>query len=78
MSQIPGVVLRPDPPPTNIIVIDLAGTGKSVAEVDAGLRDRGIWMVPFGATYLRAVAHLDVTEAEMLTAAEALAEVVGG
>ncbi len=76
VRRIDGVVLRPDPPPTNIVVIDLAGAGKTPGDVLAALEQAGVWMVPFGATLIRAVAHLDVSKDEMLDAAEVLARVI--
>ncbi len=70
------LAILPDPPPTNIIVIDLARTGKDVMQVYHRLHDDGVWLVPFGATRIRAVAHLDVTIEDMETAARTVLRVI--
>lgn len=78
VRHINGLCLVPDPPPTNIIVMDLAGTGKQVGDVLIALREAGVLMVPFGATRLRAVAHLDVTIEDMVQAAQILSDIIEG
>jgi len=74
---IDGVRLVSDPPQTNIIVLDIADTGKSVTDVLLNLREAGLLLVPFGETRIRAVAHLDVSEKDIIAAAEILAAVLG-
>ena len=76
IRKIPGVRLIPDPPPTNIVVFDIANTGKMVGDVVAKLKERSVLMVPFGRTRIRAVAHLDVSTEDMQIADTALREVV--
>lgn len=78
VRNIKGLRLVPDPPPTNIIVMDLAASGKQVGDVLIALCEAGVLMVPFGATRLRAVAHLDVTEDDMVQAAKILARILAG
>ena len=76
IRRVPGVRLIPDPPPTNIIIFDIAETNKAVGDVAAKLRERGVLVVPFGRARLRAVAHLDVTMADVQTAAAAVADLL--
>ena len=76
VRRIKNVRLLPDPPPTNIIVIDIAETGKHVGDVLIKLREAGVLMVPFGATRVRAVAHLDVSADDLLQASAALAGIL--
>lgn len=76
VRQIANVSILPDPPPTNIIVIDIADTGKQVTDVLIKLREEGVLMVPFGPTRLRAIAHLDVTANDLKQAAEVLANIL--
>ncbi len=76
VGQHDQVDILPDPPPTNIIVIDIARTGKEVMPVYERLQELGVWLVPFGATRIRAVAHLDVTLEEMETAARTFLRVI--
>jgi threonine aldolase len=63
-------------PETNIVMIDLE-EGLDPATVLAGLAERGVWMVQFGARRLRAVTHLDVDDEGIERAGKALGEVVG-
>ena len=72
----PGAV-KPDQVETNIVVVDLAGTGHTVPEVVAGARDAGVLVGGVGATQLRIVTHLDASAADCRTAAETLARLIG-
>jgi len=46
---------------TNIVIFDIAGTGKSSAAVVEIVKNGGVLAVPFGPTRVRFVTHLDVT-----------------
>ncbi|MFD7158478.1 threonine aldolase family protein [Kribbella sp. NPDC059898] len=72
----PGSV-KPDQVETNIVVVDLAGTGHTVPEIVAGARDAGVLVGGVGATQLRIVTHLDASAADCRTAAEKLARLIG-
>jgi len=50
---------------TNIVVIDVSATGRSVDECVAGLERQGVLVVPFGRTRMRAVAHLDIDDGDI-------------
>jgi threonine aldolase len=50
---------------TNIVVINIAQTKRSVAAACDALKKAGVLVVPFGATTLRAVTHLDVGAADI-------------
>lgn len=50
---------------TNIVVIDIAQTKLNVASACDALKKEGVLVVPFGATTLRAVTHLDVSAADI-------------
>jgi threonine aldolase len=72
-GRAPGVqVARPD---TNIVIVELEDPALDPARVLDGLRERGVWMVGFGARRLRAIVHLDVDDAGVERAAAALADV---
>jgi threonine aldolase len=47
---------------TNIIVVDVAGSGFSVDECILLLEQSGVLVVPFGRTTIRAVTHLDIDD----------------
>ncbi len=71
----PGSV-KPDQVETNIVVADLASTGKSVPEVVEAARAEGVLVGGVGPTQLRVVTHLDASTADCRTAAETLARLL--
>ena len=58
---LPGVRISPEHVETNIVVLDIAGTGRRAEDVLARLRAESLLLVAFGRTTLRAVTHLDVS-----------------
>jgi threonine aldolase len=68
----PGSV-KPDQVETNIVVADLAATGRTVAEVVAGAKAAGVLVGGVGATQLRVVTHLDASAEDCRKAAETIA-----
>ncbi len=50
---------------TNIVIIHLTDEGVSSLDVVAGLKERGVSVVPFGKRTMRAVTHLDVTATDI-------------
>jgi threonine aldolase len=75
-DAVPGSV-KPDQVETNIVVVDLAGTGKPVPQVVAEARAEGVLVGGVGPTLLRLVTHLDVSATDCRRAAEVIASVVG-
>lgn len=74
LATLPGVSVTP--PETNVVMVDLKGTGKPVDVVLAELKKREVLLVPFGSGRVRAVLHLDVDDAGVARAVEAFAEVL--
>ncbi|WP_371401410.1 beta-eliminating lyase-related protein [Kribbella sp. NBC_00662] len=72
----PGSV-KPDQVETNIVVADLAATGRTVAEVVAAAKEAGVLVGGVGATQLRVVTHLDASAEDCRAAAEVLARIIG-
>ncbi|MFC1661786.1 threonine aldolase family protein [Gemmatimonadota bacterium] len=71
-ALIPGLsVGRPD---TNIVMVDIVAPGVTPRAVLEFLSRRGILMVPFGPSRLRAVTHLDVDDGGIQRALAALTE----
>jgi threonine aldolase len=68
----PGSV-KPDQVDTNIVVADLAATGKTVAEVVAKAKSEGVLIGGVGVTQLRLVTHLDASATDCRRAAEVVA-----
>lgn len=63
-------------PETNIVMIDLAESRLQPTDLLARLERRGVRMTQFGARRLRAVTHLDVDDAGVARAGDALDEAV--
>jgi threonine aldolase len=74
VAQAPGVDLDPDDVQSNIVVFDVAPSGRTAADVAAPLEDAGVRVCVVGPTRLRAVTHLDVTAAEVERAAAVLVQ----
>jgi threonine aldolase len=65
ISGIGSIRIDLDTVQTNIIVIDVAGSGHSVDQCTLLLEQNGVLVVPFGRTKIRAVTHLDVDDDDM-------------
>lgn len=76
ISDLPGVRIIPDPPPTNIIVIDLSKRGEDTDKLMAKLKERGVLLVGFGTGRIRAVTHRDVDDADIEKAIEEIRKVL--
>ena len=72
-----GIEVDPDAVETNMVYIDVAGTGLAAPQVSARLLERGVRIGAMDARRMRAVTHLDVDTAGVEEAAEALRAVVG-
>jgi threonine aldolase len=68
--------VRPLVPESNIIMLDLVRPGLTAEKAVSLLAEAGVLVVPFSATRLRAVTHLDVSTAEVRAAADTIAEVL--
>ena len=73
LSTIDGVSIDLDSVETNIVVFGLTGSLKA-PDLVARLKARGILLSALGPNLLRLVTHLDVSRADCVAAAEALAE----
>ncbi|NNE44205.1 MAG: aminotransferase class I/II-fold pyridoxal phosphate-dependent enzyme [Gemmatimonadetes bacterium] len=81
LAPLPGVAVDLEATQTNIVIFDVGGTGHDALQVAARAEERGVRIVPFGGSRLRAVTHLDVNRDDVLHAAdclEALLEPVAG
>lgn len=68
--------VRPLPPDTNIVMLDLTDGVLTADAILPRLAEAGVLVVPFGPRRLRAVTHLDVSRAEVERAAEVIARVL--
>gem|GEM_PF-4196079 len=64
-------------PETNILMLDVAGTGRTVPELLTGLQARGVRMGPFGGSRIRAVLHQEVADADLAVVESAFASILG-
>jgi threonine aldolase len=74
LSRIPGV--QTSSVETNILMVDVSGTGVSPASVSRRLKAEGVLMNPTGPAILRAVTHYDVGRADCERASEIFGSVV--
>ncbi|MCA9174894.1 MAG: low specificity L-threonine aldolase [Planctomycetales bacterium] len=77
IERSPGLSL-PRPVETNIVIFDVSPELGTAAEYAATLEQRGVRMFAMGPTQVRAVTHLDVSEAEVRCAADIMEEVAAG
>ncbi len=75
-SEIPGLTLDPHPE-TNLVFVNIAGTGLSGEEAQARLMERGV-RCSGGGHRLRFVTHLDVSAADIDRTLDVARDVFGG
>lgn len=76
IRNIPGIRLIPDPPPTNIVVIELLDSRLNPDALLHHLEAQGIRLIGFGPNRLRAVLHRDVGDEGVGRAVEAIRSVI--
>ena len=77
LSRMPGIQVDPKKVQTNVVVFDVAGTGRAPAELSAELRQRGVMINAINERQLRAVTHYDITRAGCAQALEAMGAAIG-
>jgi threonine aldolase len=75
LAKVPGFRTDPALVETNIVMVDVTGTGFTPAEFSRRLRERDIVMNPVNDRELRIVTHYDVSRGECDLALRAMAEV---
>lgn len=76
LRGVAGVAV-PLPVETNMVFFDLSPELGTASDFCAGLRKRGVWMLPTAMSRIRAVCHLDVDRAGMDRAAGVVRELAG-
>ncbi|HRW08368.1 MAG TPA: beta-eliminating lyase-related protein, partial [Caldilineaceae bacterium] len=74
-TQCAGVRLDPEPE-TNLVFLNVAETGLTAKAIAERLEQRGINIGAMGKTRLRAVTHLDISQAQAEEAGRLFVEVV--
>jgi len=69
------ITINPGEVETNIVIFDVAETGMDATEVVDRLKQQGVLMLAISQTRIRAVTHLDVSEADIHQAIDVLGSV---
>ncbi len=75
LSEFPGIRLDPRKVQTNIVIVDISGTGLTAAELSGRLKDRGVLMNGIGTAHMRLVTHYDVNRDACAQALDVMREV---
>jgi threonine aldolase len=78
LAEIPGVKIDPERVQTNIVIFDIAQTGKDTSELSASLKQRGVLANGINAREMRIVTHKDVSRSDCESALGAIREAAGG
>jgi len=64
MHSVNSSLVNPENVHTNIVGLQLMGSGLSAAELSARCREAGLWISALGPHYARLVTHMDVSDAQ--------------
>jgi threonine aldolase len=76
LSRIPGISLDLERVVTNIVIFDIAGTGKPADQITGSLDEKGVRAIGFG-SMIRMVTHRDVNAKDIETTLSAMAGICG-
>jgi threonine aldolase len=76
LANIPGIRMDPNKVPTNIVIFDVSGTGRTSAEISVRLKEGGVLINGVNPRYMRLVTHMDVTAADCECALGTIEEAV--
>ena len=76
LARIDGIEADAAAVQTNIVIIDVSGTGVSPAEISSRAKHRGLLFNAIGPRLMRLVTHFDVSRADCETAIEIIAGIV--
>lgn len=76
LAQIPGLSVDPRRVVTNIVIVNVAGTGRTAAEICGALAERQVLAGAFARFDIRMVTHYDVDRAGITRAVAAMREVL--
>lgn len=74
LSKMSGIGIDTARVQTNIVIFDIAATGRSTLDLSAALKARGVLMNGINPRQMRAVTHFDVSREQCSTAVAAIAE----
>jgi len=64
MHSVNSSLVNPEKVHTNIVGLELMGSGLTAAELSARCREAGLWISALGPHYARLVTHMDVSDAQ--------------
>jgi threonine aldolase len=76
LSRIPGISLDLERVVTNIVIFDIAGTGRPADQINGSLDEKGVRAIGFG-SMIRMVTHRDVNAEDIETTLSAMAGICG-
>jgi threonine aldolase len=76
LAGMRGISIDPSCVQTNILIVDVAGTGLSPATVSAELKTRGVLANAATSTAIRMVTHYDVSRADCERAVQTMSQIV--
>lgn len=76
LAEIEGIGIDAETVVTNIVIFDVAGTGRTSDELCARLKPRGVLASGFGPTAIRMVTHYDVSRADIETTLREIKDVM--
>jgi threonine aldolase len=76
IATIPGLAIDPAAVASNIVIFDVAGTGRKAAEISADLKAQGVLMNAINDRAIRAVTHYDVSRADCARAADSVRQTI--
>jgi threonine aldolase len=77
IAKIRSMVIDAEKVASNIVIFDVAETGRTPGEISTALKGKGVLMNGINDRAMRAVTHYDVTRGDCAQAAEALRVVAG-
>ncbi len=78
VAELRGVAIDPEAVQTNIVIFDVAGTGKTTAEISQALREHGVLANGINPREMRMVTHYNVSRAAIEETLQAMKQVIGG
>ncbi|HMS08350.1 MAG TPA: beta-eliminating lyase-related protein, partial [Pyrinomonadaceae bacterium] len=77
LAKLPGISIDVERVATNIVIFDIAGTGKTSSEICLALKEQGILAIGFG-NAIRMVTHCDVSSDQIDLAVASLGSILAG
>jgi threonine aldolase len=77
IAELRGIQIDPETVQTNIVIFDVAATGKTTAQISQGLKENGVLANGINAREMRMLTHYDVSCADIEKTVETMRTVLG-